>query len=113
MVVAAFSVVNKANQVRFFEETFLVANISPKVVLGMPFLILSSADVDFSGRELGWRTYTIKEALSTTRRVKLVEKNEFTAAALDSKHEINVVHIVSFSSTSLVAFLDVHPSQRP
>ena len=48
-VVAAFSVVDKVNRVRFFEETFLVANVSPKVVLGMPFLTLSGADVDFSG----------------------------------------------------------------
>ena len=52
MVVAAFSVENKANRVRFFEETFLVANVSPEVVLGMPFLTLSGADVDFLGREL-------------------------------------------------------------
>ena len=49
MVVAAFSVVNKANQVRFFEETFLVANVSLEVVLGIPFFILSGANVDFSG----------------------------------------------------------------
>ena len=52
IVVAAFSVEDKANRVRFFEKTFLVANISPEVVLGMPFLTLSGADVDFSGREL-------------------------------------------------------------
>ena len=52
IVVAAFSVVDKANRVRFFEETFLVANVSPKVVFGMPFLTLSNADVDFSGRDL-------------------------------------------------------------
>ena len=50
--IAAFSVVDKANQVRFFEMTFLVANVSLKVVLGMLFLILSSADVDFSDRKL-------------------------------------------------------------
>ena len=52
MVVAAFSVEDKANRVRFFEETFLVANVSPEVVLGMPFLTLSGADVDFLDREL-------------------------------------------------------------
>ena len=49
MVVVAFLVENKANRVRFFKETFLVANISLKVVLEMPFLTLSGADVDFSG----------------------------------------------------------------
>ena len=41
--------VDKANQVRFFEETFLVANVSPEVVFGMPFLNLSGVNVDFSG----------------------------------------------------------------
>ena len=47
MVIAAFSIMDKANQVRFFEKTFLVANVSPKVVFGMLFLILSGANIDF------------------------------------------------------------------
>ena len=47
MVVAAFLVMDKANQVKFFEEIFLVTNVSPEVVLGMPFPILSGADIDF------------------------------------------------------------------
>ena len=51
-VVVAFLVVNKANQVRFFEETFLVANVSLEVVLGIPVFTLSGANVDFLGREL-------------------------------------------------------------
>ena len=49
IVVAAFSVENKAYRVRFFEKTFLVANVSLEVVLGMPFLNMSGADLDFSG----------------------------------------------------------------
>ena len=49
IVVAAFLVVDKANRVRFFEETFLVANVSPEVVLGMLFLTLSGANIDFLG----------------------------------------------------------------
>ena len=52
MMLVAFSVIDLANRVRFFEETFLVANVSPDVVLEMPFLILSGADIDFSKREL-------------------------------------------------------------
>ena len=52
MVVAAFLVTDQANKVRFFEETFLVANVSPDMVLEMPFLTLSGADVDFPKREL-------------------------------------------------------------
>ena len=46
MMIAAFSVTNKANRVRFFEKIFLVANVSLEVVFGMFFLTLSGADVD-------------------------------------------------------------------
>ena len=86
IVVAVILVENKANRVRFFEETFLVANISPEVVFGMPFLTLSGADVDFLGRELCWRTYTIEKALLITRRVELVDKKEFAAVTLDPEY---------------------------
>ena len=112
MVIAAFSVEDKANQGRFFEKTFLVANVSPEVVLGMPFLTLSGANVDFSGRDLRWRTYTTEEVLPTTKRVELVGKKEFAAAALDLEYETYVVHVTSLSSAPLVASLDVHPSRR-
>ena len=111
MVVTAFSVEDKANRVRFFEETFLVANVSPEVVHGMPFLTLSSADIDFLGRELCWRTYSTEKVFPTTRRVKLVGKKEFAAAAFNLEHETYVFHIASFSSTPLTS-LDVHPSHR-
>ena len=50
--VAVFLVTDKVNQVRFFEKTFLVANIVPKIVFGIIFLILSGVDVDFLGWEL-------------------------------------------------------------
>ena len=103
MVVAAFSVVDKAIRVRFFEETFLVVNVSLEVVLGMPFLTLSGADVDFLGRELRWRTYTTDKALPTTRRVELVGKKEFAAAALDPEHKTYIVHVASLSSTPLAS----------
>ena len=46
MIVAAFLMEDKTNRVRFFKETFLVANVSPEVVLGMSFFTLSGADVD-------------------------------------------------------------------
>ena len=115
MVVAAFSVKVKTNRVRFFEETFLVANVSPEVVLGMLFLILNGANVDFLGLELRWRTYSTKEALPTTRRVKLVGKKEFVAAALNPKHETYVVYAGSVSSDTLPSSspLNIHPFRKP
>ena len=119
MVVAAFSLENKANQVRFFEETFLVANVSPEVVLGMSFHTLSGADVDFLGRELWWRTYTTKKALPTIKRIELVGKKEFAAVALDPKHKTYIVHVgsvsfhVSPNSSASQLKLDVHPFYKP
>ena len=103
MIVVAFSVVNKANRVRFFEEIFLMANVNLKVVLGMPFLTLSGTDVDFLSQELRWRTYTTNKALPTTRRVELVGKKEFAAAALNSEHGTFVVYVASLNSTLLDA----------
>ena len=117
IIVAPFSVENKANQVRFFAEIFLVVNVSPELVFGIPFLTLSNADIDFSGRELRWRTYIIKKALPTTKHVELVEKKEFATAVPDPEHETYVVHIATLSSTSLASFrptsLNVDPFQRP
>ena len=49
MVAAAFSIEDKANRVRFFKETILVANVSPEIVLKMLFFTLVGAKVNFSG----------------------------------------------------------------
>ena len=110
MVVAAFSAIDQADRVKFFEETFLVVNVSPDVVLGMPFLTLSNVDIDFLKKKLRWRLYTIEEALPTTKRVELVGKKEFAAAALDSRHETFVVHVAFLESPCQES--DVHPSRR-
>ena len=47
MVVSTFSVSDKDGRERFFEESFLLAEVKPKIVLGMPFLTMSNADVNF------------------------------------------------------------------
>ena len=52
MVIAAFQVVDKLGCSWFFQETFLLANISMEMVLGMPFLTFSNADVQFAEKEL-------------------------------------------------------------
>ena len=45
MVIAGFSIQDKLSRARFFEETFLLADISMEVVLEIPFLPLSNADI--------------------------------------------------------------------
>ena len=116
IVVAAFSVTDKANWVRFFEETFLVVNVSLEVVFRISFPILSSANVDFLVWEFWWRNYTIEEALSTTRGVKLVGKKEFAATVLDLESEFFVLYIVSLrfdmSPSSFLLKLNNNPSYR-
>ena len=52
MVLASFQVEDKLRRARFFQETFLLANISAEVVLGMLFLTLNNADVQFVEKEL-------------------------------------------------------------
>ena len=115
IVVTAFSVTNKANRVKVFEETFLVANISSKIVPGILFRILTNTDIDFLGWELRWKTYITEEALLTTKHVELVGKKEFPAAALNPKYETYIVYVRSVSSEALSdsSLLDLHPSHRP
>ena len=52
MVIADFQVIDKLYRSWFFQETFLLANINMKVVLGIFFLIFSNADKQFTKKEL-------------------------------------------------------------
>ena len=47
MTIAGFSIQDGLGKIRFFGETFLLADTSIDVVLGMPFLSLSNADIQF------------------------------------------------------------------
>ena len=48
IVSTSFLLQDSLKKVQFFEETFLLADTSMKMVLGMPFLSLSNADVEFA-----------------------------------------------------------------
>ena len=52
MVIAGIQVEDKLSRARFFQESFLLAETSMEVVLGMPFLIFSNADIPFAKKEL-------------------------------------------------------------
>ena len=62
MVVAGFLLQDKLGKVRFLEETFLLANTSIKVVLGMLFPALSNADIRFAEKDLVWRSWPSKSS---------------------------------------------------
>ena len=93
MVIADFQVEDEGGRPRFFQEIFLVADTKFEVILEMPFLKLSYADVSFGKGTLTWKFYTSNEALPTTEWVQLVDPKEFVIAALDTDSKTFVVHV--------------------
>ena len=47
IVISTFSIWNKDNKERFFEESFLLADIKPDIVFGILFLTMNNTDIDF------------------------------------------------------------------
>ncbi len=94
IVLASFLLLDNLGRVRFFEKTFLLAESSIEVVLGIPFLSLNNVNVKFA--ELGkltWRLYTVAEALKTISQVELIDKKEFAKVAMDENSETFGVHM--------------------
>ena len=104
-----FSVLDKDSRERFFEKSFLLANVKPEIVFRMLFLTMNNADIDFQARNLQWRFYTTRDVLPTTRQVELIGKKDFPAAVLDPEHEAFVVHITALSVNSSD---EIHPLRR-
>ncbi len=52
MVVSIFSVSDKDGRERFFEKSFLLADVRLDIVLEMPFLTMGNADIDFQAQDL-------------------------------------------------------------
>ncbi len=67
MVFFTFTVSDKDGRERFFEESFLLTDVRSEIVLRIPFLTMSNADINFQARDLQWRSYIIREVLPTIR----------------------------------------------
>ena len=52
MMIADFQMENKGGRLKFFQETFLVANTKFEVILEMLFFKLSNANVSFGEKTL-------------------------------------------------------------
>ena len=109
MTIAGFSIQDNLGRARFFDETFLLADTSMEVVLGMPFLALSNADIQFDTESFTWRSYSAAEALPTTRRIELIDKYEFAKVALDENSETFVLHVAALEALEPA----IHPSRAP
>ena len=90
---------DKLGRAQFFQKTFLLADISTEVILGMLFLTLNNIDVQFVEKKLTWRSYTTFEALPTTKRIELINKKEFAKVAFDEKSKTFVVYVASLNLT--------------
>ena len=93
MVIADFQLEDKGGRPRFFQDAFLVGDTKFEVVLGIPLLKISNADVAFGEGTLMWKFYITNEALPTTQRVQLVNQEKFVILALDVESETFVVHV--------------------
>ena len=107
MVIAAFQVVNKLGCSQFFQETFLLADISMKVIVGMRFFNLSNVDIQFAEKKLIWRTYITEKVLLTTRQVKIINRKKHANAALEKNVKVFVVHV-----SSLKLGMNIHSTKE-
>ena len=109
ITIVEFSIQDELGKIRFFEETFLLADTSIDIVLGMSFLSLSNANIQFDTGNFTWRTYSTAETLPTIKKVELIDKHKFTRAALDKNSETFVVHVAVLKTLKLA----LHPSRTP
>ena len=107
MVVSTFFVSDKDDREWFFEKSFLLADVKVEIILGIPFLTIRNADVNFIARDLQWRSYTIGDILRTIRQVELIGKKEFAVVFLDPEYKAFIIHVATLSVDSGD---EVHPS---
>ena len=107
MVIASFQVINTLGRAWFFWEIFLLADTTMEVVLEIPFLTFSNANIQFAEKELTWRTYTTKDTLSITCQIEIINKKEFAKAALDENVKAFIVHVALFTSKMII-----HPARQ-
>ena len=82
------------NKPRFFQKIFLVTDTKFELILEIPFLKISNADVSFGKKTLTWKTYTTNKALSTTKRVQIINKKDFVIVVLNINSETFVVYVI-------------------
>ena len=76
MVISDFQVVDTLGRFQFFQEIFLLANISMKVVLGMSFLTFSNVDVQFAKKSSLGKPISLKKLFQLPAKSKSsIERN--------------------------------------
>lgn len=104
IVLANFQVDDKYIRLQFFQETFLVTNISINVILRILFLTLSNTNIAFADWNLIWKSYTSTKTLLTTKQLQIINWKKFVAVALDSTEEVFVVYM-TYLGTEISMYL--------
>ena len=65
------------------------------MVLGILFLILSNTNIQFPEKKLIWKSYIAVKALSTTKQIKLMNKNEFAKTTFDVRSKTFVMYVTA------------------
>lgn len=105
IVLVSFQAKYKLRKTRFFQKIFLLTDTSVEMVLEMPFLTFSNANIQFKKKKFTQRTYTAAKALSTTKWVELINKKEFIKTALDKNSKIFLVHISALQVLEMIIHL--------
>ena len=105
IVLASFLIKDKLKRARFLEKTFLLANLSIKMVLSMLFLTFSNRNIQFAKKELIYRFYTTVKAVPTIKQVKIIDKEKFIKVAINEYVEAFVVHVTFFSLNLMLIYL--------
>lgn len=74
-----------------------------KIVLGISFLVLTIADIQFSIKDLTSKSFVTLEPLVIIR-IKFLNKKEFAKIALGENPETFVMYISAFHLTFLLKF---------
>ena len=83
-----------------------MANIGLEVLLGIFFLTFSKANIWFTKRKFVWKTYTTTEALSTIKRVEIINESKFAVVILNPHDKTFVMHVATSAKPTT---MPIHP----
>lgn len=86
---------------------FLLADTSMKIILGMSFLLLSNANIEFAKKleKFIWKTYTTIKTLSFTSQIKLINKKKFTKVVLYKNSETYIIYMIALNILKATIYL--------
>lgn len=87
---------------RFVQENFLVADSKMDFVLEMPFFTLSNANIWFAEEKLTWKTSIIANALSTIKKVQIIDHKKFAKAVLNPNKAAFVLHVATVTAKPII-----------